>query len=285
MGTRVISELDRGLVALLSSKSSEALLRFAGGEQVVFFCISLTALFRAVPSNWHVIGRISVEMTQTLLSIAYNIVLQEVASSLDAGLDSVILLAVYFWSDALDPTAWFSTTAEYLLVSVLAGKLQGQALLLAWAIAFIPRQLIPSNVTSIAQLLVTQTLTDFLALWMPRSLLVLSTVIMLYLCAPFTEILPVIHRLYRFSVFALFNDSNLLGVPSWLIAAVLWAIWQTEPEPIARRLVLVAGVNISVLVVLDAMRFATDNDPFPTLIALLTAVRIVEGNMDKRGRT
>jgi hypothetical protein len=44
---------------------------------------------------------------------------------------------------------------------------------------------------------------------------------------------------------------------------------------------LVAGVNIAVLVVLDALRFATDNDPFPTLIALLTAVRILESNLER----
>jgi len=281
MGTHIVAGLDSGLVALLSSKSTDALLKHAGHEDLLLFCLSLTAVFRAVPAAWHVVGRISVEMTQVLLSIAYNTVLQWVASSQDTGLAAVLLLTVYFWGEALDYGGKISTTAEYLLVSTLASRLRGHALLLAWALAFAPPTVIPASLSSMAQLLTTETLTNFLAHWMPRSLLLLSTVLLLYLCAPFAKVLPFVSRLYRFSVFALSNDANLAGMPSWLIAAGLWAVWQVEVDPVGKRLLLVAGVNIAVLVVLDALRFATDNDPFPTLIALLTAVRILESNLER----
>jgi hypothetical protein len=63
-----------------------------------------------------------------------------------------------------------------------------------------------------------------------------------------------------------------------VLAAGIWALWQVEPDPVSRRLAAVIGSNVAVLVVLDAMRFATDNDPAPTLLALLIMVRILEDN-------
>lgn len=282
MSTQIVAGLDGGLVALLSSKSTDALLRFTDHGDLVLLCLALTVAFHAVPPAWQVVGPLSVEMASVLLSIAYNTILQWAAESDDTGLASVLLLTVYFWGEALDSGNRIAVTAQYLLVSTLASRLQDrQVLLLAWALAFSPSHVVPASLSSLAQLLTAETLNNFLAHWMPRSLLLLSTVILLYLCAPFTETLPIVARLYRFSVFALSNDGGLAGLPSWLIAAGLWAMWQVETEPVGKRLLAVTGVNIGVLVVLDALQFATDNDPFPTLMALLTTVRILEGKEKK----
>ena len=77
-------------------------------------------------------------------------------------------------------------------------------------------------------------------------------------------------------MFALANDTRFTGMPPWLLAAGLWALWQAEePSSTARRLASVAGCNMAVLAALDALRFAMDDDPAPTLVALLVAIRIV----------
>ena len=52
-------------------------------------------------------------------------------------------------------------------------------------------------------------------------------------------------------------------------------MWQLEPDPVSRRLASVAGCNLAVLVVLDAARFAVDNDPAPTLLAILIAIHVL----------
>jgi hypothetical protein len=283
MSTHVLAGLDRGVVALLSSKSTSALLEHVGHADLVLFCASLSAVFRAAPAHAPVISRISAEMTQVLFSIALNTVLQWVALTPDAGLAAILLLAVHFWGGALDPMGQIAVTAEYLLVTTLSAKLRGGGGLLAvaWALAFAPRRVVPPDVSELACLLTTESVTDGLASWLPASLLLPSTAMLLYLCAPFTEEFPVLNRLYRFAVFAFTRDTSLAGLSNWLIAAGLWALWKVEPDPVSRRLAAVAGSNVGVLVVLDAMRFATDNDPAPTLVALLLAVRIFEDNPGK----
>jgi hypothetical protein len=57
-----------------------------------------------------------------------------------------------------------------------------------------------------------------------------------------------------------------------------WLV-RTDAAPNAthrRWLAAVAGINIGVLALLDAMRFAMDADPAPTLLALLVSVQILE---------
>ena len=74
-------------------------------------------------------------------------------------------------------------------------------------------------------------------------------------------------------------------MPAWLTAIGLWALWRTETDPITRRLAATAGCNLAVIATLDAMQFAMDNDPAPTLIALLVVMRILlldEGDQRRR---
>lgn len=280
MSTHVLAGLDRGVVALLSTKSTTALLEHVEHADLILFCCSLSAFFRAMPKHAPVIGRLSSEMTQVLFSIALNTILQWVALTPDPGLAAILLLAVHFWGGALDPMGQISMTAEFLLVMTLATKLRGGGALLAiaWALAFSPRHVIPNDISELARLLTTESITDGLGNWLPRNLLLPSAVMLLYLCAPFSNEFPALNRIYRFAVFAFTSDSTLAGLPSWVLAAGIWALWQVEPDPVSRRLAAVIGSNVAVLVVLDAMRFATDNDPAPTLVALLIMVRILEDN-------
>lgn len=280
MSTHVLAGLDRGVVALLSTKSTTALLEHVEHADLILFCCSLSAIFRAMPKHAPVIGRLSSEMTQVLFSIALNTILQWVALTPDPGLAAILLLAVHFWGGALDPMGQISMTAEFLLVMTLAAKLRGGDALLAiaWALAFSPRHVIPTDISNLARLLTTESISDGLGNWLPRNLLLPSAVMLLYLCAPFSNEFPALNRIYRFAVFAFTSDSTLAGLPSWVLAAGIWALWQVEPDPVSRRLAAVIGSNVAVLVVLDAMRFATDNDPAPTLLALLIMVRILEDN-------
>lgn len=280
MSTHVLAGLDRGVVALLSTKSTTALLEHVEHADLILFCCSLSAFFRAMPKHAPVIGRLSSEMTQVLFSIALNTILQWVALTPDPGLAAILLLAVHFWGGALDPMGQISMTAEFLLVMTLATKLRGGGALLAiaWALAFSPRHVIPTDISNLARLLTTESISDGLGNWLPRNLLLPSAVMLLYLCAPFSNEFPALNRIYRFAVFAFTSDSTLAGLPSWVLAAGIWALWQVEPDPVSRRLAAVIGSNVAVLVVLDAMRFATDNDPAPTLVALLIMVRILEDN-------
>ena len=70
------------------------------------------------------------------------------------------------------------------------------------------------------------------------------------------------------------QHSVFAKAPTWLVAAGLWALWLAEPDPVSKRLAAIAGRSVAVLAVLDAMRFAMDNDPAPLLIALLVAIQI-----------
>ena len=104
-----------------------------------------------------------------------------------------------------------------------------------------------------------------------------TTLILLYLCAPFLGVFPPLQRIYRFAVFAVSNDPQLITTPAWLIAAALWALWQLEPDPVSKVLAARAGTSVGVVALLDAMNFAMDNDPAPTLLGLLIVLRIWEG--------
>ena len=200
------------------------------------------------------------------------------------------LLAIYFWGTAVHHAGGVAVTAQYLLVSNLSRTLQrfqhGEALSAAWALAFIPVHTLPGDASELARLVTVESFSAWLRDWFPQSLLLPSTAALLYLCAPFIEEFPTLGRLYRFAVFAFTADSSFASVPAWLTAIGLWVLWRTETDPTTRRLAATAGCNLTVIATLDAMQFAMDNDPAPTLIALLVVMRILLlDEEDQRRRT
>lgn len=282
-GNALAAGLEQGVLVLLGSKSTAALLRHAQHpSDLVLACCSLAALLHAVPPRAAVAGRVSGVMARVLSTIALNTVLQWVSADTDAPLACAGLLAVFFWGQALDPDGQMTMTAQYLLVASLSSALRGfhrgEALAIAWILAFAPRSSqLPPDAGQLAQLVTAESLSAWLREWFPPSLLLPSTAALLYLCAPFAEEFPALQRVYRFAVFAFTADPHLALTPTWLLGAGLWALWQAEPEPVSRRLAAIAGCNAAVLATLDALRFAMDADPAPTLLALLVAVQILEG--------
>lgn len=283
-GNTLVAGLEQGAIALLGSKSTQALLRLTPHAELALFCCALVAaLHRIAAGGAPVLGRVSALMAQVLSSIALNTLLQWAADSPDAGLACLTLLTVFFWGGALDPDGTISVTAQYLLVATLVERLGPESLLpVAWALAFAPG--LGTDVAELAQLVTAESTNLWLRAWMPPSLLLPSAAVLLYLCAPFTEQFPALGRVYRFAVFALTSDRTLARTPAWLIAAGLWALWQAEPDPVSRRLAAVAGCNFAVLVALDAMQFAMDNDPAVMLVALAIAIRIGEEASQAAGR-
>jgi hypothetical protein len=68
-----------------------------------------------------------------------------------------------------------------------------------------------------------------------------------------------------------------------MVAIIFWGIWLVDEETnigsdggVSKGFALTVGTNVGVLVILDAARFAMDNDPVPVLISLLLAIRILE---------
>lgn len=278
----IMASIDQSIVSLLSSKSTHALLRLMPASDLVLACCALAAASHAAPAKAPVVGRVSFIATQVLLSIALNTALQWIATTQDAALASVSMLAIFFWGGALDPGGEISLTAQYLLVASLTDKLaasKDQALLAAsWATAFCPGRLIPSDASNLAQLVTTESLNSLLKQWMPRSTLLPATVVLLYLCAPFAGVFPPIGRIYRFAVFALTTDRGISHTQPWLVASGLWALWQLESDPVSKRLLVIAGISFATLALLEVLRFAMDNDPAPTLIALLLTIRILNAS-------
>ena len=277
--TRGISaSLDHNIVSLLASKTTQALLRVIPASELVLICSALTAISHAVPSKMQVMGRVSSLMTQILFSVALSTSLQWIADTQDTPLAATALLAVFFWGGALDPDGQLSVTSQYLLVDTLTSKFKGDNTLLmaSWAVAFAPHRLVPQDAACLAQLVTTETLSTGLMQWMPRTTLLAATVVLLHLCAPFIPEFPALSRIYRFAVFALSNDQSVAAVPAWIVAAALWAVWSLENDPVIKRMTSVAGTSFAVLTCLDALRFATDNDPVPTLLALIFTVRILQ---------
>lgn len=273
-----LAGLEQGVVALLGSKSTFGLLKLAPPGELVLMCCALAAIMRTFRGAV-VAGRVSTIMGSVLTTIALNAGLQWFSTGLDTPLACLNLLAVYFIGSALDPSRNISLTAQYLLVSNLSRTLKGfqhgEGLPLAWALAFVPAHRLPPDVVELASLVTTESFSVWLREWFPQSLLMPSTAILLYLCAPFTREFPTLERLYRFAVFSFSNDTNLVSVPAWLLVCALWVVWKLEPDAVSRRLASTAGCNLAVLAVLDAMRFAIDNDPAPTLLAILIAIRIL----------
>ena len=281
MGAYVmVAGLEQSAVTLLGSKCASALLKLTSPVDLVLTCCALAAILHGVPRGWAVAGRVSTITGRVLTTIALDTTLQWISKDTDTALACLNLMAVFFIGTALDPTQNIGVTAMYLLVSNLSRTLRGfhggEALPIAWGLAFVPAHLVPPDVAELANLVTTDSFSAWLRDWFPQSLLMPSTVILLYLLAPFTEEFPSLTRIYRFAVFSFTSDTNLASTPAWLLACALWVLWQLEPDPVSRRLASVAGGNLAVLVVLDAARFAVDNDPAPTLLAILIAIRVLE---------
>lgn len=274
--------VEQGMLALLGSKSTQALLRHAPHpSDLVLACCAFTAVLHAVPPRTAVASRVSHVMIQVLFTIALNTLLEWVSTGADIPLACASLLAVFIAARTLDPGGQISQTAQYLLAAklceIMRGTDRGELLAVAWVLAFPSRHsLLPPDAIQLAQLVTAESLSAWLRGWFPPSLLLPSTAVLLYLCAPFVDAFPALQRVYRFAVFAFTADTQLALVPLWLLGAALWALWQIEADPVSRRLAAIAGCNTAVLVVLDAMRFAMDADPAPTLLALLVAVQIWE---------
>lgn len=271
--------VDQGVLALLGSKSSQALLKLIPHTDLILVCASLGMTVHAIPSRLPLAGRVSGIMGQVLFTVALNTVLASAAVERDTPLTCANLLSVFILTSVLLPHGALPETAQYLVVYNLSTALQGfkaTGLAVAWAFAFVPRvfPLVRHDLANLAQLVTVETFASWLRAWLPRGLLLPTTLVLLYLCAPFIRAFPPLQRLYRFAVFAVSNDPQLLLVPVWLIAFGLWGLWQLEPDQVSRAFAALAGVNVGVLALLDSMRFAMDNDPAPTLLSLLIAVRV-----------
>jgi hypothetical protein len=276
----MVAGLEQGVVALLGSKSTSALLKLTKPSDLALTCCAIVALLLATPRKAAVVGRVSVLLIRVLLTITLNASLQWVTEGFDTPLVCLNLLTVFFWGSSLNPDGSIGITAQYLLVSKLSQRLRGfqddSALPIAWAVASLPVGLLSQDAAELALLTTTETMSSWLQDWFPRDMLMPSTAILLYLCAPFARDFPALDRLYRFAVFSFTNDLHFTHTPPWLLATSMWVLWRLDADAVSRRLATVAGSSLAVLAVLDAMRFAIDNDPAPTLVALLVTIRILE---------
>ena len=272
--------LEQGALALLGSKSSRALLELVPHGDLILLCVALIAVMGAVPRGAPLVGRVSALMGQVLATIALNAALTAAVVAGDVPLTCVNLLGVFFLGTAVRQED-AGLSAQYLLVANLSDALRQtpDALGVAWALITVPEALgVGADIVQLAQLVTVETFMGFLRGVLPSGpgMLLACTLLLLYLTAPFVERFPPLARMNRFAVFAVSNDPQLHGVSPWTIAACLWGLWLADPEPTGRAFAAAAGANVAVLAVLDALRYALDNDPAPVLIALLVGIRILE---------
>jgi hypothetical protein len=281
--------LEQGAVALLGSKSSRALLELTSHEELILLCAALIAVTSAIPESIRLVGRLSSLMGQVFSTIALNTTLSAVVVERDPCLTCVNLLGVYLFGMALQQES-VGLSAQYVLVSSLSATLQtfkGDTLAVAWALALVPVTLgVSPDLVNLAQLVTVETFTGWLRALLPKGTLLPSTLLLLYLTVPFAGQFPLLTRLYRFAVFAVSNDPQMHAVSTWVVAGGLWCLWIADADPVGRTFAGMAGANVSVLVILDAIRFAMDNDPAPVLLTLLVTIRVLESPRppEKAGR-
>lgn len=282
MPVSLVVGLEQGVLALLGSKSTRALVLLTPHTDLVLLCGALFAILHPVPGWIPLIGRVSDIMANVLYTIAINTLFDSVVDPADTGLTCINLVGIFFLGSALHPDNTITVTSQYLLVSTLSSSLQGawgDGVALAWALAFIPYSLgLPGEeqMASLAQLVASDNTFAWLRGVLPRETLLPSVLVTLYLCAPFMAKFPSLNRLYRFAVFALSNDPQLHSLPVGLLAVAMWILWQLEPDPVSKSMAATAGANLGVLVLMDAMQFAMDNDPALVLVSLLLVIRILE---------
>jgi len=279
--------LEQNIVALLGSKGSSALLGFLPHEDLIIVCCALAvAVHNAFPPQTALLSRVSDIMEGVLTTLVLNTLLSYVTVPRDTVVTCANLLMVFFLSRVLAPSGSLSETSQYLLVYNLSLALQGfkeVGLAIAWSLAFTPHALpvVGADAVNLARLVAVETMANWLRQWLPPSLLLPTTLVLLYLCAPFANDFPPLRRLFRFAVFAVTNDKQIGGVPHWLLVLALWGVSRIDPDPIGRTFAIMAGANVGVTVVLDVMQFAMDKDPGATLMAVLVAIRILERTMTK----
>jgi hypothetical protein len=283
--TSIVVGLEQGVLALLGSKSSKALLQLTSSHDLIVLCCALFSILSTF-RDWKTIlvGRISVIMANVFYTIALNTLFDAVVVPGETGLTLVNLLSIFFLGSALDPQNTMTVTSQYLLVSTLARALEGfkqEGVALAWALASIPPAFVmlvggDGQVIGLAQLVAVDSVAGWVRSGLPKESMLPGTLAALYLVAPFVKQFPSLGRLYRFAVFAVANDTGLHSLPNWLLAVGLWILWVFEPDPVSKSLAATAGANMWVLVLLDAMQFAMDNDPALILTSLLLVVRVLE---------
>jgi hypothetical protein len=283
MPASLVVGLEQGVLALLGSKSSRALVSLTPHGDLILLCCALFSILLPVPGWVPVAGRISNIMGNVFYTIGLNTLFDSVVMPGDTGLTCINLLSIFFFGTALDPNNTMTVTSQYLLVSILSQELQGfhggVGVAVAWALALIPHAFCGQHhwqITSLAQLVAVDTITAWIRGGLPQETLLPGTLVALYLFVPFIADFPALGKLYRFAVFAVSNDAQLHSLPIWIVAVGMWILWQLEPDPVSKSLAAVAGANMGVLVLLDAMQFAMDNDPGLILVSLLLIVRVLE---------
>lgn len=278
----LILGLEQNIVALLGSKGSTAFLSFLPHEDLIIVCCALGIVTRkAFPPKTPLLSRVSGIMEGVLTTLALNTLLSYVTVPRDTAATCANLLMVFFLSSVLMPSNSLSDTSQYLLVYNLSLALRGfkeAGLAIAWSLAFTPHAVpvVGPDVANLARLVSVETMANWLRQWLPASLLLPTTLVLLYLCAPFARDFPPLQRLFRFAVFAVTNDKQIGGVPHWLLVTALWVVSRIDPDPVGRAFAIMAGANVGVTVVLDTMQFAMEKDPGATLIAMLVTIRILE---------
>jgi hypothetical protein len=273
--------LEQGVLALLGSNSSQALLQVIPHSELALACLALFVILRETPPRLALFGRVSVAMAQVISTIALNTILEAAAVDGDPAMTVLNLMSIYIMAIRMLRDGILPETAQYLVVLNISKTLEGfnsTGLAVAWSFAIVPRTFLWDwgDLTDLAQLVTVETWSTWFRSSLPSTLLLPSTLVVLYLSAPFIKEFPLLQRLFRFAVFAISKDRQLQQVPPWLLASGLWGIWQLETDAVAKSLAATAGTNAAVLALLDAMRFAMSNDPAPTLLALLVTIRIYE---------
>jgi hypothetical protein len=204
MPASVATGLEQGVVALLGSKSSRALLELTTHEELILMCVALIAVTSAVPVRLKLVGKLSSVMGQVFATVALNTALAGVVVERDPCLTCANLLGVYLLGMALRQES-IGISAQYVLVSNLSETLKtfkGDALAIAWAFALVPVALgVGQDLVGLAQLVTVDTFTSWLKALLPRGALLPSTLLLLYLTVPFAVQFPLLTRLYRFVVF------------------------------------------------------------------------------------
>ena len=276
--------VEQGIVALLGSKSSRVLMTLVSHEELILLCCALLAIASAIPRNVILMGRVSSVLAQVFGTIALNTTLSAVVNPRDPALTCINLLGVFFFGSALQQEN-SSVTAQYLLVANLSSTLRTfkeNTLPLAWALALVPSSLhISQDIVDISRLVTVETFTGWFRDILPKGTLLTSTLVLLYLTIPFSAQFPLLSRMYRFAVFAVSNDPQLHSTPVWILSVWLWAVWfldsdNTPNTSTTKTFAAMAGSNLGVLVILDSIQFALNNDPVPVLITLLVAIQILE---------
>jgi hypothetical protein len=131
---------------------------------------------------------------------------------------------------------------------------------------------------SLAQLVTIETFMGWIRAALPKETLLPAALLLLYMTAPFVSQFPLLRRMYRFAVFAVTNDQEVHAVPPWLVAAAFWGAWfmDTRPTSAGKTFAANAAANVGVVAVLDAGRFALDNDPALALLSILTVFQILD---------